>query len=217
MLTRELRRWGILPPYRFAGRVETASRAVSVFVERAAQRRVAGCQPLPYECPIVTFNLYNQAAVKLGDGIQMARPAECWPSVLPSLLRHDQRRGMLLHRRSWPHDRGRPADQLVLFIDAQNSYKGAREHFFSRNDPSPSGFEVDTVEAGFRRRRKSRGARQCRLPCALVGVRVDTVLPDSSRDPKGYAAHVRQCAKWRRERCSVDLASTAMPTSTAIV
>ena len=32
--------------------------------------------------------------------------------------------------------------------------------------------------------------------CVLTGVRVYTGRPDPTRDPKTYAAHMRQCAKW---------------------
>ena len=89
--------------------------------------------------------------------------------------------------------------KLVLFIDAQNAYKGAREHFFSRNDPSPSG-QVDPVKLGglIETRGGPNGAA-----CALVGVRVYTGRPDWSRDPKSYAAHMRQCAKWEARGAQV--------------
>ena len=79
-----------------------------------------------------------------------------------------------------------------MFIDAQNTYKGAREHFFPRDAPSYGG-QVDPVLLG--RHLESRGGPNG-AACTLMGVRVYTGRPDPTRDPKTYAAHMRQCAKW---------------------
>ena len=83
--------------------------------------------------------------------------------------------------------------KLVIFIDAQNTYKGARESFFSGNDPRLYG-QIDPVKLG--QLIESRGGPGG-LECTLADVRVYTGRPDSSRDPKTYAAHMKQCATWQ--------------------
>ena len=89
--------------------------------------------------------------------------------------------------------------RLGLFIDAQNTYKGAREHFFSKDSPSYSG-QVHPVRLG--KLIESRGGPHG-AACALAEVRVYTGRPDPTRDPKTYAAHMRQCTKWQADGAKV--------------
>ncbi len=85
--------------------------------------------------------------------------------------------------------------RLALFIDAQNTYKGARESFFHRDDPSPYG-QIDPMELG--RLIESRGGPGGQA-CVLTDVRVYTGRPDSTKAPKTYSAHMKQCAQWQAD------------------
>ena len=84
-------------------------------------------------------------------------------------------------------------DRISLFIDAQNMYHCARSAFFADNDHFCCGqFDpmalanliVARAPAGFER--------------ALHEVRIYTGRPDSSKQPRAYAAHMRQCAVWEK-------------------
>jgi uncharacterized LabA/DUF88 family protein len=90
------------------------------------------------------------------------------------------------------------SDRVVLFIDLQNTYRGARDAFFTHPasyidgqfDPIAIGNLIcDRAPAGFNR--------------VLHEVRVYTGRPDSSKNPKGYAAHMRQCAAWEAQGVKV--------------
>lgn len=83
------------------------------------------------------------------------------------------------------------SDRLTLFVDAQNVYRGARECFGALRHTDG---QIDPVALG-------------RLLCTrtppnvartLHEVRVYTGRPDSTRQPRAYAAHMRQCAVWAR-------------------
>ncbi|MDA2938754.1 NYN domain-containing protein [Acidobacteria bacterium AH-259-A15] len=80
---------------------------------------------------------------------------------------------------------------VVLFVDAQNLYRGARRAFFRHGDSHTYG-QVNPVALG-------------RLICSrprpgytriLTQVRVYTGRPDASKQPRTYAAHRKQCAAW---------------------
>jgi uncharacterized LabA/DUF88 family protein len=82
--------------------------------------------------------------------------------------------------------------KLVLFIDDKNIYKGARRAFFNDSSPHYCG-QINPIELG-------------KLVCSrppvgvtrlLHQVRVYTGSPDSSKQPKAYAAHTKQCNVWR--------------------
>lgn len=89
--------------------------------------------------------------------------------------------------------------RLVLFIDAQNTYMGARECFFSITDPHVFG-QFDPVKLGALV--ASRGGPGG-TACTLTQVRLYTGRPDSSRDPKTYGAHMKQCAAWSKAGATV--------------
>lgn len=84
------------------------------------------------------------------------------------------------------------SDRLVLFLDYQNVYKGAREEFFSSGDFHTAG-QVDPLRLGrhIAERNVTRAAR------LLHQVRIYTGQPSSERDPRGYGASRRQWAYWR--------------------
>lgn len=85
--------------------------------------------------------------------------------------------------------------KLVLFIDAQNTYRGARESFFGNHGPSLAG-QFDPLKlADLITVRSVSGG----IPCTLAGIRVYTGRPDPEREPRTYAAHMKQCSKWRRD------------------
>ena len=87
---------------------------------------------------------------------------------------------------------------VVLFIDYNNFYNGARRAFFSPTDAHYHG-QIDPLEVA-------------RLVCSrpppgttrtLIQVRVYTGMPDATREPKTYAAHMKQTAAWRRNGMAV--------------
>lgn len=91
-------------------------------------------------------------------------------------------------------------DKLILFIDDKNLYKGARRAFFSDLDqivPHRYG-QIKPMELG--------GlicSRASNVPRKLHQVRIYTGSPDSSKDPKSYAAHSSQCASWSKAGVAV--------------
>ncbi len=80
-------------------------------------------------------------------------------------------------------------------MDAQNVYRDARRAFFTALDPAPKG-QVSPRQFGemLVALRKEPPDRQ------LVQVRVYTGRPNSTKDPKTYGAHMRQCARWSRDK-----------------
>ena len=85
-------------------------------------------------------------------------------------------------------------DRVALYIDAQNVLQGARRcfhvddashHTDGQTDPIALGNLIcDRAPPGFAR--------------SLSEVRVYTGRPDSSKQPKTYGAHMRQCEAWER-------------------
>lgn len=92
-----------------------------------------------------------------------------------------------------------PTLNLVLFIDVQNSYRGARRSFFADAAPSVDG-QFDPYRLG--KSIESRGGPN-QASASLKEVRAYTGRPDSRKDPKTYAAHMNQCEKWRRDGVEV--------------
>jgi uncharacterized LabA/DUF88 family protein len=86
------------------------------------------------------------------------------------------------------------ADRVVVFLDYQNIYKGARSCFHSRYGPHTDG-QIQPLQLGKYLAQDSPFDRD------LVQVRVYRGRPGSSRDPKGYAACTRQCDIWAQEPC----------------
>lgn len=83
------------------------------------------------------------------------------------------------------------ADQVVVFLDYQNVYYGAREAFHPLYPPPWEG-HVDPLKLGELIGSKSPFDRD------LIEVRVYRGRPDSQKDPKGYGANLRQCTLWER-------------------
>jgi hypothetical protein len=85
------------------------------------------------------------------------------------------------------------ADRVIVHIGAQNVYRGARECFCAGGSHHADG-QVDPMALselictrgpiGFTR--------------VLEQVRIYTGRPESTKQPKAYAAHMRQCATWER-------------------
>ena len=89
--------------------------------------------------------------------------------------------------------------RLVLFIDAQNSYRSARESFFNVVGPSTNG-QFDPQKLGLLI--QARGG-PVGSDCTLWEVRAYTGRPDPEKDQRTYAAHMKQCAKWDNDGVSV--------------
>jgi len=80
---------------------------------------------------------------------------------------------------------------VVVFLDSQNVYKGAREAFCGYGAPHWEG-QVHPLALGQLIAADSPYERQ------LHQVRVYRGQPDATRDPRGYAANARQVAAWRQ-------------------
>lgn len=83
------------------------------------------------------------------------------------------------------------AARVVLYLDYQNVYMGARGAFHPFGT-SPQAGQIDPLQLGELITERSPFDRQ------LAEVRVYRGQPDSQKDPRGYAANDRQCAAWRR-------------------
>jgi uncharacterized LabA/DUF88 family protein len=83
------------------------------------------------------------------------------------------------------------SDRVVVFLDWQNVYKGAREAFATYGAAHWQG-QVDPVALAAHLAADSPFDRQ------LHGVRIYRGQPDGKLDPKGYAASRRQHAAWLR-------------------
>lgn len=89
------------------------------------------------------------------------------------------------------------SDRVVLFLDYQNVYRGARETFHEPSDNHRCG-QIDPLKLGQAIVEASPYDR------VLKEVRVYRGKPDSSRDPKGFAACTRQVDVWdQSERVQV--------------
>lgn len=88
------------------------------------------------------------------------------------------------------------AKRVIVFVDAQNTYQGAREAFFRPTDHHACG-QVNPLALGKLLCSKvppgTKGDSR-----ALDQVRVYTGRPDSTKDPRTYGAHMRQCSVWER-------------------
>jgi uncharacterized LabA/DUF88 family protein len=92
------------------------------------------------------------------------------------------------------------SDRVVVFIDYQNVYRGARDAFHDhRLDPHWYG-QIDPILVGNLLTGMGKGDRELRQ------VRVYRGLPVNKRDQRGYAAARRQIATWRRNE-AVDVST----------
>ena len=89
--------------------------------------------------------------------------------------------------------------RLVLFIDAQNTSRGARDSFFRSGGPSVNG-QINPMKLG--RLLESRGGPGG-TKCELTEVRVYTGRPDPREAPETYSAHMKQCSKWQLDGAMV--------------
>jgi hypothetical protein len=83
-------------------------------------------------------------------------------------------------------------DRVVVFLDYQNVYRGARGCLHDDWAPHTSG-QIDPLKLGLHL------AADSPYPRELAQVRVYRGRPDATRDPKGYAACTRQCDIWRQD------------------
>src|SRR5215813_2023055 len=105
--------------------------------------------------------------------------------MLPAVLGNPDWRG-LFHS---GHGGSGMSDRAVVFLDWQNVYKGAREAFCAPLAPYWEG-QVDPVALAQHLAADSPYDRE------LQQVRIYRGRPDSSLDPKGYAASSRQAGVW---------------------
>lgn len=87
--------------------------------------------------------------------------------------------------------------KLVVFIDAQNVYRSARDAFFEENASHIYG-QFDPMEFGnlICARSPFGSSKDVR---ELSEVRIYTGRPNPSRDSKTYGAHRKQCSEWERK------------------
>jgi uncharacterized LabA/DUF88 family protein len=86
--------------------------------------------------------------------------------------------------------------ELILFIDNQNVYKGAREAFFSPQDHHSFG-QINPMELAKLICKKTLGN------ATLKEVRIYSGRPDPSRESRTYAAHMKQCGFWTKVGATV--------------
>lgn len=89
-------------------------------------------------------------------------------------------------------------DRVVVFLDYQNVYRGARRAFHTELDHHRRG-QIDPLKLGLHLARDSPYNRE------LTQVRVYRGQPASDRDPRGYAACRRQVAVWKAASSVVDV------------
>ena len=89
--------------------------------------------------------------------------------------------------------------RLVLFIDAQNAYRRARDVFF----PNPqSGRDGHFKPMDLGRLIASRGGPSS-TPYTLSEVRIYSGRPDPRRDGRTFSAHRKQSQRWRTDGATV--------------
>ena len=89
-------------------------------------------------------------------------------------------------------------EKLTLFIDAQSLYKAIRRAFFSQTDNHMCG-QFDPMKlANFILSQPPPHVNR-----VLHEIRVYSGRPDSTKDPRTHAAHMKQCAEWRKVGANV--------------
>jgi uncharacterized LabA/DUF88 family protein len=92
--------------------------------------------------------------------------------------------------------------RTIVFIDAQNVYRRARDAFFDTKnvDVPPSTGNVDHVAlADYLIEHPPPGSK----PRMLEQVRIYTGRADPRRDPKTHSAHMHQCRKWQQRGAEI--------------
>ena len=88
--------------------------------------------------------------------------------------------------------------RAVLFVDAQNFYRGARRAFFTDADRYIYG-QIRPVELG----NVICGKQLPETQVKLQQVRIYTGRADATKEPKTYAANLRQCTAWEKDGVEV--------------
>ncbi len=88
-------------------------------------------------------------------------------------------------------------ERLILFLDDKNFYNGARRAFFSNTDAHFYG-QVSPIALG-----NLICSQQAKTQRQLQQVRMYTGWPDSTKEPKTYAAHIKQCQSWEKDGAEV--------------
>ena len=89
-------------------------------------------------------------------------------------------------------------EKVTLFIDAQSLYNAIRRAFFSDTDDHVCG-QVDPMKlANFICSQPPPGVTR-----VLNEVRVYSGRPDSTKDARTHAAHMKQCAAWGRSGANI--------------
>ena len=89
-------------------------------------------------------------------------------------------------------------DKVIVFLDVQNTYRGARDAFFIPSDHHTFGQFSPIALANYLVSHGPHGSDRM-----LLEVRAYTGRPDSTKDPKSYGAHMKQCAAWQKEGVKV--------------
>ena len=90
---------------------------------------------------------------------------------------------------------------VVVFIDAQNMYRGARQAFFDESSVHPLGWFYPQKLGQMILSNKPYGKES--EDRYLKQVRIYTGMPSSTKDPRAYAARRRQVASWVNGGCEV--------------
>ena len=89
--------------------------------------------------------------------------------------------------------------RVILYIDAQNVYRGARDCFGVGGGLAHVQGQIDPMAvARLICERAPEGEER-----AVSQVRVYSGRPESGKQPQAYAAHMRQCAAWERAGVTV--------------
>lgn len=90
------------------------------------------------------------------------------------------------------------ADRMMVFVDYQNAYKGARDAFFSKTSPGIDGqfhpLALAKILCSLRNERHE---------TKLTKVLVYRGMPDVRKDPRGNSASSRQKARWEKAGITV--------------
>ena len=89
--------------------------------------------------------------------------------------------------------------RIVVFLDWQNVYRGARRAFFSETDPHIYGQTHPLKLAELITDRKQKDGDYY-----LGAVHLYTGRPSSSKDQATYSAHMRQCHAWARQAIKIN-------------